>query len=256
LRKETRLKEQTQSAFPIAWKWDKSKYTPINFKGYQSGYRTSEVSGLPRLYYNRSKPYDLKVPFYNTYVDTLSIQRPIAYVIPQGWWKVIERLQMNNINMTRLKKDTSIEVESYRIESYQSSPRPYESHHPNNNTRLTKNTLSKSFRKGDYLIFLNQKGNRFLMETLEPQAEDSYFSWNFFDAILGQKEGYSDYVFEETAAAYLKSHPQLLEKLKSRQASDSSFRKNAGAQLDFVFRNSPYYEPAHMQYPVYRIIAK
>jgi len=36
----------------------------------------------------------------------------------------------------------------------------------------------------------------------EPQGEDSYFAWNFFDPILGQKEGCSDYAFEDIAAEF------------------------------------------------------
>ena len=58
----------------------------------------------------------------------------------------------------------------------------------------------KTFRKGDWVIELNQPANRFLMETLEPQAEDSYFAWNFFDAILGQKEGFDFTIFNPKRA--------------------------------------------------------
>ena len=61
------------------------------------------------------------------------------------------------------------------------------------------------FQKGDWYIPMNQVANRFLIETLEPQAEDSYFAWNYFDAILGQKEGYSAYAFEDIAADYVKT---------------------------------------------------
>ncbi len=31
---------------------------------------------------------------------------------------------------------------------------------------------------------MNQKANRYIVETLEPQGVDSYFGWNFFDGIL------------------------------------------------------------------------
>jgi hypothetical protein len=89
---------------------------------------------------------------------------------------------------------------------------------------------------------------------LEPQAPDSYFSWNFFDGILAQKEGFSGYAFEDIAAQYLKEHPDLKTKLEERRASDSAFAKSASAQLDFVYKNSPFYEPAHMRYPVFRIV--
>jgi hypothetical protein len=252
LREKTQKEQAAQTLFPIAWKWDKSKFTDITFKGYEAEQKPSEVSGLPRLYYNRSKPYEKKVPFFNSYVDTFSIEKPFAYIIPQGWWKVIERLAANNIEMQQLKKDTMIEVESYRIESYQSGARPYEGHHLNRDVKLSKSIKKIPFRKGDYYIPLAQKGARFLIEVLEPQAEDSYFAWNLFDSILGQKEGFSGYVFEETASQYLKTHPAIKQKLEEKKKTDSVFANSGSAQLDFVYKSSPYYEPSHNQYPVYR----
>ncbi len=254
LREKTKREQAQQTSFPIAWKWDKSRSTTINFKGYEASYKPSEVSGLRRLFYDRSKPFEKAVPFYNQYADTLSVAAPKAYLIPQGWWPVIDRLKINNVEMRRLGKDSAIEVESYRITNYQSGARPYEGHHPNSNVQIEKIIKKVSFRKGDYLIPFNQKAARFLIETLEPQAEDSYFAWNFFDPILGQKEGFSGYVFEETASEFLQKHPEVKAKLEQRKATDSAFAKNGAAQLNFVFQNSPYYEPAHMQYPVYRIL--
>ena len=254
LRAQTKKQQQNQTAFPIAWKLDRSKSVEITYKGFEATHKTSEVSGLPRLYYDRSKPFEMKVPFYNFYRDTLSVEKPKAYIIPQGWWKVIERLQANLVQMQRLAKDTAIEVQWYKIENYQAIPRPFEGHHLNTKVQVSKNTKTIHFRKGDYYIPLNQIANRFLIETLEPQAEDSYFAWNFFDPILGQKEGYSDYHFEDVAAAYLKEHPQLKTKLEEKRATDSSFAKNADAQLNFVFQNSIYFEPAFLQYPVYSVL--
>lgn len=254
LRAAAKREQRSLNSFPIAWKWDPTHSTEINFKGYEADKRASEVSGLPRLYYDRSKPFDKKVPFYNTYRDTLTVSRPTAYIIPQGWWKIIERLQANGITMHRLTRDTSINVEAYRITGYNAFPRPFEGHHINNNVQVTKSNQSILFKKGDYYIPLNQRANRFLINVLEPQAEDSYFAWNFFDPILGQKEGFSDYVFEETAAAFLKQNPEVKKALEERKSKDTVFAKNGAAQLNFVYQNSPYYEPAHMQYPVYRVL--
>jgi hypothetical protein len=100
---------------------------------------------------------------------------------------------------------------------------------------------------------MNQVANRFLIETLEPTAADSYFAWNFFDPILGQKEGYSGYAFEDIAADYLKTNPDLKSKLEQRRASDTTFAKNGRAQLNFIYENSPWVEPDYLRYPVYRI---
>lgn len=246
--------QRLQESFPLAWKLDRSRNTTITFKGYESGHKTSEVSGLPRLYYDPNKPYEKQIPFWNEYRDTLSVSRPKAYLIPQGWWKVIERLQANGVKMRRLAHDSTVNVESYHIDSYQSSPRPFEGHHLNSGVRVTATKKQVSFRKGDYYIPLDQPANRFLIETLEPQGEDSYFAWNFFDPILGQKEGYSDYHFEDVAAGYLREHPELRARLEARKAQDSSFSQNAGAQLNFVYQNSPWFEPAYLNYPVYRVL--
>lgn len=254
LREQAKKQLQTQTSFPLGWKLDRSKSIQITYKGFEAIRKPSEVSGLPRLFYDRTKPFEIQIPFYNEYADTLSVEKPKAYIIPQGWWKVIERLQANKVQMRRLTRDTTIEVEGYRIESYQAGTRPYEGHRLNSNVKVSKNTKEIRFRKGDYYIPLNQVANRFLIETLEPQAEDSYFTWNFFDPILGQKEGYSDYHFEDVAAQYLKTHPEVRTKLEQKRAADSTFAKSGGAQLNFVFQNSIYFEPAYLQYPVYRVL--
>jgi hypothetical protein len=253
LREETIQNQQKQPTYPIAWKWDRTKSTEITFKGFEAGMKKSAISGLDRLYYERNRPFEKRVPFYNSYVDTLTVTRPAAYLIPQGWWKVIERLQANGIQMLRLKKDTTIEVEAYRIEDFNSTARPYEGHHPNSRVQITTSTKKILFRSGDYFIPLSQKGVRFLIETLEPQAIDSYFAWNFFDSILGQKEGYSDYVFEERAAVFLQQHPEVKAMLEEQRKNDASISKSANAQLEFVYQHSPFYEKEHLQYPVYRI---
>ncbi len=253
-REKAKLQVKSQTQFPISWKLDKSKYTEISFKGYTAGYKPSDVSGLPRLYYDRSKPFETKVPFYDHYEAETLIQKPKAYIIPQGWWKVIELLKLNKVEMTTLKKDTSIEVEMYKIEDYKTAARQFEMHHLNSNVKISSTVKNMNFHKGDYYIPMNQVANRFLIETLEPQSQDSYFAWNFFDAILGQKEGYSAYSFEDIAAEYLKNNPALKEQLEQKQQTDTAFAKNGSAQLNYVFEHSPYYEPVHLNYPVNRIL--
>lgn len=254
LRNQTIAKEISQKEFAIAWKHNPDKFQNYLFKGFEAGYKKSEVSGLDRLYYDRNKPYEKQIPIYNQFDVEILVQKPKAYIIPQGWWKVIELLKLNQIEMRQLEKDTEIEVEVYRIENYESSHTAYESHHINSKVEISKTIEKKRFRKGDWYIPMNQKANRFLMETLEPQAMDSYFAWNFFDGILQQKEGFSPYVFEDIAAQYLKENPELRKKLEAKKKSDSEFAQNAYAQLMFVYENSPWTEPEFMQYPVFRVL--
>jgi len=245
------VKKQTQ--FPISWDFDRSGYREFLYKGFESGMKASEVSGMPRLYYDRTKPYEKTVKLFDHYTPKEFIEKPEAYIIPHGWWPVIDLLKLNKVQMRALKADTTIEVEVYKIEDYKSSPRQYEMHHMNSDVKLSSKKEKILFHKGDWYVPMNQVANRFLIETLEPQAQDSYFSWNFFDAVLGQKEGYSAYAFEDIAADYLKKNPELKLKLEEHRAADSAFAKNGRAQLNFVFENSPWFEPAYLRYPVFRV---
>jgi len=256
LRKMTKNVTITQMEFPLRWSLDRSQSSKRLYKGYVAGRKPSLVSGLPRLYYDRSQPYEKEIPFFNFYKPGSFVQKPEAYIIPQGWWRVIDLLKLNKVQMTQLKKDTSIDVETYKIEDYKTAPRQYEMHHLNSDVKTSVSTGKMFFKKGDWYIPMNQVANRFLVEVLEPTAEDSYFAWNFFDPILGQKEGYSGYAFEDIAAEYLQKNPGLQSKLEQRKVSDTAFANNGRAQLNFVYQNSPWFEPAYLRYPVYRVIRK
>src|SRR5688572_5714571 len=253
LRNQTKQSMKSAIEFPIAWTLDRSIFDKRLYKGYAAGRKPSEVSGQPRLFYDRTKPYEKEIPFYNNYKPSAFIQKPKAYIIPQGWWTVIDLLKANKVQMTQLKKDTVIEVEVYRIDDYKTAPRQNEMHHINSDVKTSVSIQKLKFKKGDYYIPMNQVANRFLIETLEPSAADSYFALNFFDGILGQKEGFSGYAFEDIAADYLKTNTDLKSKLEQRRSTDTVFAKNGRAQLNFVFENSPWYEPDYLRYPVYRI---
>ncbi len=150
LRDETKKSIQSATEFTIAWALDKSQFKEVTYEGFEAGRKPSEVSGLPRLYYDRNKPYEKKVKIFNYYPVKTSIQKPKAYIIPQGWWKVIELLKLNKVQMTQFKKDTTIEVEAYRITDYKAAPRQYEMHHNNTDIKTTNSIKSIRFRKGDY----------------------------------------------------------------------------------------------------------
>lgn len=253
LRDQTKQSVKTQAEFPISWTVDRSQSSKRIYKGYTAGRKPSDVSGQSRLFYDRTNPYEKEIPFYNFYKATAFIQKPTAYIIPQGWWTVIDLLKANKVSMSQLKKDTTIEVEVYRIDDYKTAARQNEMHHINSDVKTSVTIKKMNFRKGDYYIPMNQVANRFLIETLEPSGIDSYFAWNFFDGILGQKEGYSGYAFEDIAADYLKNNPDIKNKLAQRVATDTTFAKNGRAQLNFVYENSPWVEQDYLRYPVYRV---
>lgn len=245
------VKEQQE--FPQTYRVDTTRFDQIKFMGYTSAQKISEVTGINRMYYDRSKPYTKEIKYYNYFKGEQLVSKPKAYIIPQGWHEVIERLAINKVTMQRLKKDTVIEVEVSRITDYKTATRSFEKHYRQSGIRISQQTEKIPFLKGDYIIYTGQAADRFLIETLETGTDDSYFSWNFFDAILQQKEGYSNYRWEDVAATYLQAHPELKAELDAKKKTDEKFAASANAQLDFVYKKSPYYEPAHMRYPVFRL---
>lgn len=237
----------------LDWKVDTTRWDMLSFKGYEAGYKPSGVTGFPRLYYDHSRPFERPVRFYNYFTADSYATVPAAYIIPQGWHAVIDLLKLNGVRLRRLTKDSVVAVTVYHIAGYTSSPRPYEKHHKNSGTTVVADKESISFLKGDYVISTYQPARRFLVEMLEPTGDDSYFAWNFFDAILQQKEGYSAYRWEDVAGPWLAEHPEVRALLEEKKRSDSVFAGRASAQLDFVYKHSPWYEQAHLRYPVYRV---
>jgi len=254
LRKNANNNYTAGSKYPVQWEIDSSKFSILNFKGYEAEYKTSKVTGLERLYYNREKPFTKEVKYYNYFKPKTEVTIPKAYIIPQGWWNVIELLKLNQIEMQQLEKDTLIKTEVYRIENFNTRNTPFEGHFLHNNTQVSSKIETTLVKKGDYMIFTHQPGIRYLIETLEPQATDSFFNWNFFDSILQQKEGFSPYVFEEVAEQLLESNPELKQRFNKKREEDKNFRENAYAQLSWLYRQSPHYEKAHMHYPILRVL--
>ena len=254
LRLNAKLQFEGLKTYPISWAIDTSQVSTLRFKGYEAQRIPSEITGSPRLKYDRSKPFVKDVNYQEHFIPTKEITVPMAYVIPRGWHEVINLLKLNKIEMETFKKDTVISVESYRISDYKTRTRAYEGHYPHYAVVLESTVEEHSFKKGDYMIATGQPGIRYLLETLEPEAADSFFNWNFFDTILQQKEGFSPYVWEDKAQLLLQTYPRLQIEFNLKKSFDKDFANNWYAQLDWLHKKSSNYEKAHLQYPIYRIL--
>jgi hypothetical protein len=153
-----------------------------------------------------------------------------------------------------LQNDTTIYVEVYYIKNYKTVKQPYEGHYLHYDVLLETKVMPIKFYKGDYLINVNQVGNRYIVETLEPQGMDSFFAWNFFDGILQQKEWFSPFSFEETAKDLLASDSGLKSAFEKKKKEDPDFYKNRNQQLFYIYKKSLYYENTHNRYPIARLI--
>lgn len=236
---------------PVRWKLTED-FTPIEFEGYAARKEISQVTGELRLKYNQNETWTKTIPHYNHYEPVVESSIPEYWVVPQAWREVVHRLGQNGVEMTAVTADTIMFLQAGEIKEFTSNSRPYEGHHVNSCDTVVWSAQPVQLYRGDFIVHADQPALRYLCETLSPRGHDSFFAWNFFDSAMQQKEHFSAYVFEETAADMLANDPVLKEAFDAALAADTSLREDARAQLNWLYRASPHFEKTANRYPVYR----
>ena len=247
--------EYTKGTFyPTRWKIDSTRVSELTFKGYHADTVISKTTGLPRLRYDQNKPFEKEISYYNYFIPVDSVRIPAAYVIPRGWDHIRPHLDRNEIQYFTIDRDTSLLAEVYHIGDYSTRRRAYEGHYPHYNTEVNITSDTVSINEGGLWIPTDQAGVRYLLETLEPAAPDSFFNWNFFDAILQRKEGFSPYVFEDLMEEMLMKDDSLRMEFLEKKKEDETFNENGYQQLYWLYERSPYAEKEYRRYPILRIM--
>lgn len=254
LRRAAKAHGRIRREWPIHWAMDEANPSSFRFKGYAAKYKASRLGDYQRLYYDRSAPFERDIAYYNRFPADITVPAPRAYVVPQQWREAIERLQWNGVKLERVDAERQQEVSVYRIASVSSRARAYEGHMFHDDVQLERGRETVTIRAGDYLVPLDQDNARYAVETLEPQAHDSFFRWGFFNSVLEKKEAYSDYVFEDEAERLLAAEPELAAKFDAWKAANPDLLKDQGAVLDFIFAHcARWREPEWNRYPVFMI---
>ncbi len=227
-----------------------SDSTQLLFKGFTYSRPESAVTGLPRLKYHREQPYEKMVPYFDHYEAQDSIEIPFYIHVGGQCTDVIARLKANNVKMMEIGASESTFAATFRVLSFESSKSPYEGHflHSKVQTEFLEHRIE--MKSGDVVIPLNQANRRFIMSVLTPAAPDSYFAWNYMDSYVQQKEYFSPYVFEDTAAKMLEEDDHLRKEFEIKKQTDPDFAASDWLQLYFLYTKSAFYEPTHNLLPV------
>ena len=106
-------------------------------------------------------------------------------------------------------------------------------------------------RAGDVWVPLDQPKARYIVETLEPAAHDSFFRWGFFNSVLEKKEAFSAYVFEDTAREMLEAEPALKAGFEAWKQRNPDKLGDPQAVLGYIFAHGRRHaEPGWRRYPV------
>jgi hypothetical protein len=228
------------------------KADSILFKGFEHSFPLHPITGLKELSYDRTLPYERAIPWYRTYVAADSVRVPKYYVVGGQEQHVIDRLKANHVVFETLTADQIDTLTSFSVKSYKSPTNPYEGHFKLSKIEVGESIQMVKLKPGDVLIPSNQDAALFLHASLQPRAEDSYLTWNFFDSYLQQKEYFSNYVFKDQIADILSKDQSLNEEYQLRKSTDEKFRNSEWDQLYFIYSRSPYFEQTFMRLPIYQ----
>ena len=223
----------------------------ILFKGFEHSFVRHHITGLNRLKYDTSAPYTRNIAHYKSFEATREVRIPRYYFVGRQEKDVIKRLKVNQVDMKKLKNDTVIQLGVFEVLDFEVSKRPYEGHFQLKNIKINYGERRVALKKGDVRIATNQQNASFIHAVLQPEAEDSYFSWNFFDSYLQQKEYFSSYVFIDKIEEILEKDDDLRKAYESKMEEDLDFGKSERAQLYFIYKGSPYFEKTVNILPVF-----
>ncbi|MFT5336758.1 MAG: hypothetical protein ACI9YL_000756 [Luteibaculaceae bacterium] len=244
----------TKTELPISWTITDATADSLYFTQYKKEQEISKVTGLDHWIYNTQKMETRQIP-HRRITTQVNRKVPPYYLVPASNKKVVERLQLAGVIMKKARK-VRYEVNVYKFTKVEAIKMPYEGHYYHNVVEIDTARLFVFLSAPYYEVSTNQMAKRFIVETLEPDAPDSFFRWNFFDSCLQQKEYFSAFSFEPKMNDYLEKNPELRVQLNQAKKEDPELRNSHQKQLDFLYSNSPFQEKTAFVYPVYRGVNK
>ncbi len=247
------------AAVALDWALDRTHSRPVAFAGYQARRVPSAIGPHQRLQYDRSAPWQRDIPYFDRYQPTASVTPPRGYLLPQAWHDVALRLQAHGAPMHRATRAAQLRAQAYRVEQFEKRPQPFEGRHLHTRLQLQTEDTIAAVAEGDWLLPLGGPHDRLVIELLEPLGADSFFRWAFFDSVLDRKEGFSDYIFEDRAAALLAAEPGLMARFRAWQAGQppgaGGGDSDADGQAALAWIHAQAHaEPACGRVPVWRLL--
>ena len=249
---ETQTAMHLESPFPLQWRLVDASNGMLHFLGYKMNIEKSDISGADKVVWTHD-PLDLDIPLYDSVEVTVSVKPPVAYIIPQQWVEVINRLKMHGVLLEKLDKPIELNVEHYKFSDAKWQQNPYEGHHPVRYTTTTF-TAKETYPAGTIVARMNQRAARVLINALEPTAPDAFVAWGFFDAIFEQKEYGEGYVLEKMASDMIAKDSALKQEFENKLQADTAFAHAPYQRLNFFYQHSPYWDKSLNVYPISRLM--
>ena len=145
----------------------------IKYKKEKSPYKLNMID----VYNNEVVPVDIVLYNGLKCSEELTRARPKYYIIEPDLSIVVDKLKIMGLQIDTLNFDELLQVESYEIVSDEKSPKVFQGFRENIvTTNLVKE--EKVFKKGTYIVPMNQRKSNIAVETLEPEMLSGFLRFN------------------------------------------------------------------------------
>ena len=182
---ERGLNPTLADSFPIAYKG-----SFIQEKVTIKAYEVDVVTGPDgrETYKKSDRKRTVQVPYLARYDATKSVSFPFAYLITLTDPMVINLLQRHGIQVSRLAKTQTFDVESFQLTELKAEQRLNQGHFLQTAQGSWRPKTSE-FKAGTYVIRMAQPLANVAVYLLEPQTNDGLLTWNFLDRYLQPQWG-------------------------------------------------------------------
>jgi hypothetical protein len=149
----------------------------------RTGDSTRTQAGVPKGRRRTGRFSAIRMPVFERFRPTLSVQPPTAYTLAPSDTQVVRLLQQHGITVEKTSDGRTMSVEEFVVDSANAAVRPFQGHHEMRLAGHWKND-TRTVPPGSYLVRLNQPLRQLVPYLLEPQSDDGLVTWNFFDSSL------------------------------------------------------------------------
>jgi hypothetical protein len=149
----------------------------------KTGDSAQSQPGVPRGERRSGILRTIRMPVYDRFTSTLDRLPPAAYIIAPQDTAVVALLRLHGVRVDRSDSAWTARGESFTIDSIVTSPRLFQGHHE---VRL-KGTWQRGMQAippKSFIVSTAQPRGTLIVYLLEPESEDGFTTWNFFDPDL------------------------------------------------------------------------
>ena len=129
---------------------------------------------------------DVKVNNALKCTPVLERKRPIAYLILPEQKILADKLIILGLKVEELNQDKKIKVEAYTVSSIYVNPDEEEGYN-SQKAETSISNIEKSFPKGTFIVYLDQKNSKMATEVLEPESENGFVKFETIKVIKNQE---------------------------------------------------------------------